>query len=73
MAVKRQRLLSSVYIEQFKVIHLSEEQQLIKDTARGFARDVLRPQAAANDEAARFPVDAINQMGELGFSGHAGS
>lgn len=69
MAVKRQRLLSSVYIEQFKVIHLSEEQQLIKDMARGFARDVLRPQAAANDEAARFPVDAINKMGELGFLG----
>ena len=51
------------------MIHLSEEQQLIKDTARDFARNVLSPQAAANDEAARFPRHAVKQMGELGFLG----
>lgn len=51
------------------MIHLSEEQTLIKDTARDFARNVLSPQAAANDEAARFPEQAVKQMGELGFLG----
>jgi len=56
-------------IEFAKVIQLSQEQQLIKDTARSFARDVLSPQAAANDQAASFPAEAIKQMGEMGFLG----
>jgi alkylation response protein AidB-like acyl-CoA dehydrogenase len=50
-------------------LQLSEEQLLIRDTARDFARDVLAPQAAANDANACFPTDAIAQMGELGFLG----
>lgn len=48
---------------------LSEEQQLIRDTARQFAQSVLAPQAAANDKQARFPAEAIEQMGQLGFLG----
>ncbi len=50
-------------------MQLSNEQQLIRDTARSFAQDVLAPQAAANDAQARFPTDAIKAMGELGFMG----
>jgi len=50
-------------------MQLSEEQLLIRDTARSFAQDVLVPSAAANDAEARFPSDAIQQMGELGFMG----
>ena len=50
-------------------MQLSEEQQLIQDTARSFARDVLAPQAAQNDAESRFPADALKQMGELGFLG----
>ena len=48
---------------------LTDEQRLVRDTAREFARDVLAPQAAANDAEARFPAEAIAQMGELGFLG----
>lgn len=50
-------------------MRLSDEQRLIRDTARDFARDVLAPQAAANDAAARFPHEALRSMGELGFFG----
>ncbi|WP_299616872.1 acyl-CoA dehydrogenase family protein [Pelagibius sp.] len=48
---------------------LNEEQSLIRDTARDFAREQLAPQAAAWDREARFPKDAIAAMGELGFMG----
>jgi len=51
------------------MMQLTEEQQLIRDTARTFARDVLQPQAAQNDAEARFPSDALTSMGELGFLG----
>ncbi len=50
-------------------MQLTEEQQLIRDTARSFAQEVLAPQAAQNDIESRFPTDAIKQMGELGFLG----
>lgn len=50
-------------------MQINEEQQLIRDTARAFASEVLAPQAAENDEQSRFPADAIAQMGELGFMG----
>lgn len=50
-------------------MQLTEEQQLIRDTARAFAQDVLAPQAAQNDAEARFPTDAVKQLGELGFLG----
>lgn len=48
---------------------LTSEQQLIKDTAREFASAVLAPNAAANDAESKFPADAIEQMGQLGFLG----
>jgi len=50
-------------------MNLSEEQRLIRDTARSFAQDVLVPQAATNDAESLFPTDAIKQMGQLGFMG----
>lgn len=50
-------------------MQLNEEQQLIRDTARAFATEVLAPQAAANDAECRFPAEAIKAMGELGFLG----
>jgi len=50
-------------------MQLTEEQQLIRDTARSFAKEVLAPQAAQNDAESRFPAEAIKQMGELGFLG----
>lgn len=51
------------------MMRLSEEQQLIRDTARQFARSVLAPAAADNDRDSLFPSDAIQEMGQLGFLG----
>jgi alkylation response protein AidB-like acyl-CoA dehydrogenase len=48
---------------------LTEEQSLIRDTARQFAQEQLAPKAAEWDREARFPKEAIAAMGELGFLG----
>jgi alkylation response protein AidB-like acyl-CoA dehydrogenase len=50
-------------------MRLSEEQSLIRDTARAFARDRLAPHAAEWDREARFPEAAVAEMGRLGFLG----
>lgn len=50
-------------------MELTAEQELIKDTARAFAQDVLAPHAARHDAEGSFPHDAIRQMGELGLLG----
>ncbi len=47
----------------------TEEQQLIRDTARSFAREKLAPNAARWDREHLFPTDAIAEMGGLGFLG----
>ena len=48
---------------------LSEEQRLIRDTARQFAAQALAPDAARLDAQAEFPAEALRRMGELGFMG----
>ncbi len=48
---------------------LSEQQAMIRDAARGFARDRLTPKAAAWDRDSLFPREAVAEMGELGFMG----
>jgi len=48
---------------------LTDEQRLIRQTAREFARDVLAPAAATHDREASFPKEAIRAMGGLGFLG----
>jgi len=48
---------------------LTETQEMIRDTARAFAADKLAPNAAAWDRDARFPAEAIAEMGDLGFMG----
>ncbi len=50
-------------------MQLTEEQLLIRDTARQFARDRLAPHAAEWDRDGRFPEEAVTAMGELGFMG----
>lgn len=47
----------------------TEEQILIRDTARQFARERLAPFAAEWDEQARFPKEALREMSDLGFLG----
>lgn len=48
---------------------LTEEQTLIRDMARAFARDKLLPNAAEWDRESRFPAAAVKQMGRLGLMG----
>jgi len=48
---------------------LSEEQAMVRDMARGFAREVLAPNAAQWAREHRFPAQALRQMGELGLLG----
>ncbi|GAB4174711.1 MAG: acyl-CoA dehydrogenase family protein [Thalassobaculales bacterium] len=48
---------------------LTEEQVLIRDTAREFARSRLWPEAGRRDAAAEFPREALAEMAALGFMG----
>jgi len=48
---------------------LSEEQEMVRETAKSFAQEVLAKNVAERDEEERFPVEEIKQMGELGFMG----
>jgi alkylation response protein AidB-like acyl-CoA dehydrogenase len=48
---------------------LSEEQLAVKEAARDFAQNVLKPEVIARDNEQRFPVEEIRQLGELGFMG----
>jgi butyryl-CoA dehydrogenase len=48
---------------------LTEEQQMIQETARRFADAELVPTAAQLDETGEFPVERFARMGELGFLG----
>jgi alkylation response protein AidB-like acyl-CoA dehydrogenase len=50
-------------------MRLTEEQTLIRDTARAFAREQLAPKAAEWDRESRFPKEAVAEMGRLGFMG----
>lgn len=47
----------------------NETQQMIRDTARKFARDELAPSADERDEREEFPHEAVKKLGELGFMG----
>lgn len=48
---------------------LTDEQKMIRDTAREFARRRLAPNAAAWERAAAFPPELIGELGALGFMG----
>jgi len=47
----------------------NEEQALIRDTARAFARDRLAPNAARWDRDGNFPASVLHEMGEIGLMG----
>ena len=47
----------------------SEEQLAVKEAARDFAQNVLKPGVIARDTEQRFPKDEIKQLAELGFMG----
>ena len=48
---------------------LTEEQIMIRDAARDFARTELLPGVIERDEKQEFPKEQIKKMGELGFLG----
>ncbi|HQW05246.1 MAG: acyl-CoA dehydrogenase [Flavobacteriales bacterium] len=48
---------------------LSEEQLAVRDAARDFAQNVLKPGVIDRDREQRFPTEEIKQLGELGFLG----
>ena len=50
-------------------MRLSEEQRMIRDMARDFAREKLLPNAARWDREHEFPADAVAEMGALGLMG----
>jgi len=50
---------------------LTEEQRLVRDTARDFAAREIAPKAAEIDKSARWPSEIIAKMADLGFLGMA--
>ncbi|RLZ12308.1 acyl-CoA dehydrogenase [Faecalibacter macacae] len=48
---------------------LNEEQVMIQQAARDFAKTELLPGVIERDETSTFPYDAVKKMGELGFLG----
>jgi len=48
---------------------LSEEQIAVRNAARDFAQNVLKPGVIERDREQRFPAEEIRQLGELGFMG----
>ncbi|HST02417.1 MAG TPA: acyl-CoA dehydrogenase family protein, partial [Usitatibacter sp.] len=48
---------------------LTDEQRMIRDTARDFAAAELAPNAAKWEEAGWIPDEAVAKLGELGFLG----
>ncbi len=49
--------------------HLSDEQRLLRDTVRDFARGEVAPVAEELDRTKAFPYELVAKMGELGLMG----
>ena len=50
---------------------LTDEQRMIRDTAREFAAREVAPKAAELDKSGRWPAEIVAKMGELGLMGVA--
>ena len=48
---------------------LNDEQRLLRDTVRDFARNEVAPRAAELDRTKAFPYELVEQMGGLGLMG----
>lgn len=46
---------------------LTDEQRLVYESARGFARERLAPGAAERDESERFPIEHLDELAGLGL------
>lgn len=49
------------------VFNLTEEQIAVRDAARQFAQQELRPGVIERDREAKFPSEQVKMMGEMGF------
>lgn len=50
-------------------LELTQEQKLIKEAVRDFAKSRIAPKAEELDTTGRFPIETFGEMGELGFMG----
>ena len=48
---------------------LTEEQIAVRDAARDFAQNVLKPGVIERDREQKYPAEEVKQLGELGFLG----
>ena len=48
---------------------LTENHEIVRDTARRFAQERIAPIAAEIDEEGRFPAETMKELGEMGFLG----
>ncbi len=51
------------------MLNFTDEQLMIRDTVREFARNEIEPKAAEIDQTMEFPLENLRKMGELGFLG----
>ncbi len=51
------------------IFELTEEQRMIRDAARDFAQNELKPGVIERDEQQKFPAEQVKKLGELGFLG----
>lgn len=51
------------------IFEFTEEQEMIRESARDFAENEIAPSAVHRDINAEFPADIVKKMGELGFLG----
>ncbi|MFC7525006.1 acyl-CoA dehydrogenase [Parapedobacter sp. GCM10030251] len=51
------------------IFALTEEHQMIREAARDFAQNELKPGVIERDEQQQFPAEQIKKLGELGFLG----
>ena len=50
-------------------MRFTEEQRLLRDTARNVAQNLLAPDGAERDRESKFPKEALAELGKLGFMG----
>ena len=56
-------------MSELPIFPLTEEHKMLRDAARGFARNEIAPIAAQFDESGGFPHETIKRMGGMGFMG----
>ncbi|HSE84425.1 MAG TPA: acyl-CoA dehydrogenase [Thermodesulfobacteriota bacterium] len=51
------------------IIGITDEQRMIRDVARDFAENEIKPVAGELDREGKFPAELVKKLGELGFMG----